>query len=247
MIKKTLPLSTRLSLLFNGNSGLIALALMLFGSMFSYNTISTLDLQEIIHLRNNVEIGDGEIIAIFETNTSVDEVSIYGYDYVFHSPIGDLYWTSYMLGYEYDIGEKVKIEYNTIRPYVNRIQGMSNTLGGLIYLIPLLVAFLWMIYNFFTGIRKIQTIKNGELAKGKLIDKQATPISIHETTVYKLTFSFIAKDGESYETSIRTSKPEKLEDDRNKTLIYHKNNPNRALMLDGLPWSTGKVIKQRWC
>lgn len=249
-MKREIPANVKLSLLINGNSGLFAFGLLLFGLILSVSFMESLDIQATFYLRNNLELGDGRIIDVFETNTEINDVSIYGYDYVFNSPIGDLNWTSYVAGYKYDIGDKVKIEFNSEKPYIHRIRGMTNTKGGwvmILFLIPLIASMIWIAYNFFLGRRKIYIIQNGELVESKLIGKESTSLEINDRKVYKLIFEFEAKNGLSYKATSKTHKPEKLEGEKNMMVIYHKENPEQSLILDSLPWSTGIIIKEKWC
>ncbi|MEM9340465.1 MAG: DUF3592 domain-containing protein [Bacteroidota bacterium] len=244
--KRILPRPAKFSLIINGRWGIIAFMVLLFGIVVSYNTLSSFDYLAMIYLNGNVEIGEGEVIDVYETNTSINDVSIYGYDYVFHSPVGDLNWTSFAIGLKYKVGDTVKIEYNNNRPDVNRIKGMSNTHGGFAFMIPFFVAICWIIYNYIIGLKRIRIIKNGELAEGKLIYKEPTLIRINNRRVYELTFSFQSNSGKTYKATARTHKPEKFEDEGTKTLIYDRSHPEKSLLLDKLPWSTGKIIKERW-
>ena len=244
--KRTLPGSAKFWLLVNGKSGIGAFFGLLFGLIMVLIAFSSMDFYATVYLNFNVEIGDGEILEVYETNTEINGVPVCGYDYVFHSPIGDLYWTSYTGGFIYDVGDKVKIEYNRDMPDVHRIKGMRNTSGSALFLIPLILAIGWVIYNYIVGRKKIKIIKNGELAEGRLIYKEATSTEINEKTVYKLTFSFQSASGDTYEVTTKTHEPEWLEDENTETLIYDKDNPNKALLLDDLPFATGEDIRKGW-
>ena len=243
--QKVLPLSAKLALLFNGNWGLIAFFVFLFGLVFSLGALSTLDIPAMIYLSGDVEIGKGEILEVYETNMSVNEESIYGYDYVFYSPLGEQYWTSYARGYRYDVGDQVMIEYHPERPDVNRIQGMGNTLGGFVFMVPLLISLVWIGINAFLGMKRIRIIQNGKLTSAELTGKEPTLTRINNRRVYKMIFSFEV-NAQEYQAIARTHKPEDLEDGHPKTIIYDQDNPEKSLVLEKLPWFTGKVIKERW-
>lgn len=245
-MKRRIPQSAKMSLLINGNYGLIALLIFFIGMVMGLNFLSTLDFDEFVYLRGETEVGKGEVLDVFETNTSIDDVSIYGYDYVFHSPTQDFYWTSYRVGFRYDVGDKVDIEYSSERPYVNRIKGMTNNAGsGWFASIPTVIGLIWIVVNYFIGARKVDIIAHGELTKGSLTAKEATSMSINDSTVYRLTYQFKAKEGQSYQITTSTHEPEKL-GNGGQFLVYDTRNPVNGLVLNNLPWSTGYTIRKNW-
>ncbi|MDW3190858.1 MAG: DUF3592 domain-containing protein [Cytophagales bacterium] len=242
MTRRKLPTSNKFALLINGKWGLIALALFIFQFLISNHFFSTFDPYAFIYLRGELKTGKGKVVDVFETSLTVNDIPMYGYDYVFYAPDGDYYWTSYKRGDQYDIGDDVKVEYNPDKPYIHRIKGMSNTLGGGMFLLPLFASFVWISYNFISGLKKMKIINNGELAKGKLVDKEPTLMQVNDQAVYNVIFSFETKEGLTYEASTKTHQSE----DVGGRLIYDKDNPDKALLLDSLPWNTGEVIQERW-
>ena len=142
MNNRQLPFLDKVVILINGAFGLVSLILLLISSLLIILMIDDVDYAEIKYLNDDVLIGTGVITEIFETGTTINDEIVYGYDYTFFSPIGELYWTSYKLGYIYEIGDTVQVEYSNFKPGVNRIKGMNNTPGGLLsllFLIPFLV------------------------------------------------------------------------------------------------------------
>jgi len=250
-MKQKIPLFEKLTLLINGTSGLFTLAFLIFGIVISYNNLKYIDIEEFIYLTKDTSIGKGEILNVFEATYSDEdeEVTSYGFDYVFFSPIGDLNWTSYANQDWHHIGDTLDIEYSTIRPSVNRIKGMHNNTGGywdfLILIFPV-TAFFWTSYYVFRGFKKIEIIVNGNISEGFLFHKEKTNTEINDSEVYKMVFRFIAHDKKVYEAITKTHKSEKLEDEKSEKIIYHKDNPNKALIVDSLPWSVPEFIKREW-
>jgi len=242
MTNGTLSTSTKLALLINGKWGLIAFALFVFQLFIAYDFFVTFDVSSFVYLNGELDTGTGKVMDIFETNLTDNDVSIYGYDYVFYAPEGDYYGTSYSSGYTYHVEDEVKVVYHPDKHYIHRIKGMSNTLGGGLFLLPLIGALIWICYNYISGWRKIKIISNGEITQGRLVEKVPTLMQVNDRRVYKLIYAFEANDGLTYEASIKTHEPDKFYGG----LIYNKDNPEHSLMLDDLPWNTGYVIREKW-
>ncbi|MEM7110066.1 MAG: hypothetical protein AAF519_17695 [Bacteroidota bacterium] len=245
-MKNHLPLSAKIALLINGSVGLIPLFLILFGLMFSYNLLQSIDIQATIYLSGDTEIGKGRIVNVFDTDYYVNSEAVYGYDYIFDAPKGPLEWTSY--GYTYfDVGQEVDIEYNPDQPEINRIAGTTSSMGGgstFLFAIPLLVGVIWFLINIKNGLKKIRVISNGIIGRGELVSKEPTNSSVNGHTVYKLMFEFKAGDRQTYQVSTKTHKTHELEDENYETLIYDPQDPSKAFLADSLPWGVPAVVKK---
>jgi len=251
-MNKKLPPFQKFSLLINGNTGLIVFGILIFGIIMSYNAVEKIDIEELTYLNKETLIGKGKIVAVFEASYSEEEeVTSYGYDYVFFSPIGDLNWTSYDNQRLYKAGDAVEIEYSSIRPSVNRISGMSNStddsyFGILLFIGVTLISLICLIVYFVKGLRKIKIISNGTIVEGLLFNKIETNTEVNEKRVYKMIFRYMANDGKVYDTIVKTHKTSKLEDEHSEKIIYHTKNPNQAVVVDSLPWSLPQYIKNEW-
>jgi hypothetical protein len=109
-----------------------------------------------------------------------------------------------------------------------------------LWLVPLLGAAL-AAGGAWSGRRALRLLREGRLARGKLIDKRQTRFELAEKPVYLLTFSFEAADGRTYRAVARTEKPAALEDDEEEPLVYLPADPHQACLLDHLPG--GPVIR----
>lgn len=248
-MRKYLTLSQKVSLLINGNKGIISILLIVVGLLVSLLIMRNSEFSTALYLRKDTLLGKGKITDVFETNTSVNEEYVYGYEYIFYSPIGDLYGISYQRGYVYELGSEVEIVYNKFRPDYNKIKGMSTNPGGMLliisFAIPVFIGLVWLIINFIIGASRLKIIQNGKVTKGILIDKITTNSKINDNTVYKLVFKYKANNRE-YQVTTRTHKPEKLEDESEKLLIYNSWDASKALLVDSLPWGVPKFIKDNW-
>ena len=248
-MKRELPILHQISIFINGSFGLVAIALIVFGGFLASTFIKDIDIQEFLYLNQNTEIGKGKIIDIFETNISINEEDIYGYEYKFFSPIGDLQWISFTTGGKYSIGDKVNVEYSTEHPDIHRISGLSNTPGGIFSLfsiLPFVIGLVWLIINIYRGYNKNKILTSGEITYGKLIGKKSTSTQINDQTVYKLIFEFIDTKGKSFNVTAKTHKPESLEDEKKEMLLYNTINPRKAVLVDNLPWNVPEYIKNNW-
>lgn len=212
----------------------MAIGLIILSILTSGDFRATFDLQTVLYLRGDLRLGTGSIIDVFEVSSSDDCEPLVGYDYVFNSPIGDLTWTSYNYGYDYNIGDKVRVEYNPERPYAHRIQGM-HTIRDELILVMFLIAAAWIFYNFLNGRKKNRIIKNGVLTTGKLIDKQITLFTLNGRKQFRMTFSYTTNDQEQHEVTTKTFEPSFLEDEKGEMIIYQTDAPHRAIVLDAIP------------
>ncbi len=243
-MNRYLPLSQKLLLLLGG-TWKFALGLTIVGLVIAYFTLTSIDLQEIVYLRgSSVAIGSGEIMDMYATSTSINEEPVMGYEYVFHSPIGDLFWTSYSHTSYADVGDVVEIEYHVDRPYVHRIKGMRNSVSGwlnFLLLIPLFIGLFWIFVNIRIGLKRISIISYGQLADAKLLSKDETGVQINEEPQYKYTFEYEAQDGKNYHATHRTT------DDLgtgNRQVIYNALRPEKAVIVNFLPASMRQLVEQ---
>jgi len=156
-MKRQLPIFHQISVFINGRSGLLALILIIFGGIIFPSTIEDIDIDELIYLYHNTEIGEGKIIRVYETNKSSEEGNVFGYEYNFFSTTGNLKSISYSTEGKFSIGDNVDIEYSINRPEINRISGFSRTPGGvlsILSLLPIITGSIWLIFNVIKGLKK---------------------------------------------------------------------------------------------
>lgn len=236
-------------LLLNGKKGILGLSLLVIGiGVFLYN-LQFIDFDEQLYLDKNSPLGKGKIQYVFPTSVSINEEVIYGYEYVFYSPIGNINWVSYQAGNYYDIGELVDIQYNLKHPEINRIKGMSNTPRDPIYFtstILTLVGLILFLINLYKGRKYLNIIKKGELAQAKLVRVEDTLTRVNDQTVYKMYFKFKAKNGKVYTSTVKTRQTAKFRDERKEWLFYNKKNPNQSVLVDKLPGKMPSFIKKNW-
>ncbi len=248
-MKRQLPIFQRLALALNGVGGTISIVLFFVGCYLLNTAIQNIDFEEISYLQGEVQIGKGKITDIYETDYNFSSKPYYGYEYTFDSPVGVLLWTSFASGQNFKVGDEVSIEYSEVRPGINRIQGMTNIVGGtssFYLLIPLFLSFLWIAILIMMNKKKRLFITNGKVSRGTLVKRRIIYDEFSEEDVYKLTFNFLDENGKKYQVSVNTSNPEELMDERQELLIYELSNPPKAILVDTLPWFVSDYIKKNW-
>ncbi|BDD07720.1 hypothetical protein FUAX_01520 [Fulvitalea axinellae] len=248
-MKIEIPLKQKIRMLIGG-SELVAIFLILFGSYLSYEDLREFTF-ETIYLEYNTAVGKGKVIDSFATNMDINDVPVFAYDYVFDSPIGDLEWTSYSFGRRYSTGAEIEVEYNLDNPEYNRIKGMHNyptVVYLILFSIPLLLGIVWLSMNLVAGLRTLSILNNGIMTEARLIHKVAVGRYDHENNLqkYKMTFEYYAKDRKSYRLEHEEYHTERLEDEFTEKVIYHKDFPQKAFMVDGLSKDVAKMIKNSW-
>lgn len=247
---RLLPLFHQFTLYINGSNGLFAWGLFLAGVFAIQEMGNDIDLRAGVYLQGQPEIGTGTITKVERTNVAVMGRDVMRYDYLFHSPAGDVAGTSYSADYEFETGQSIKVEYSEDRPEIHRIAGMTNTSGGGVYflfLLPLIIGLVWIVVNMAKGKKRIRIIQQGEFAMGTFINKEGTWTKINRRRVYKMTFRFTALNGEEYDAVTKTHRPENISNKQGECLVYDPNDPEKSLMIGTLPWMVPTYIKKHWC
>ncbi|WP_044206969.1 hypothetical protein [Flammeovirga sp. OC4] len=236
-----IPISTKMVLSLNGMYGVIAIVSFLAAFFTAFFTLQSFDIETLIHIKDhNLERSNGEIINVLYTNTKINGVPVYQYDYVFHSKIGDINWTSFQGGDHYSEGDQVVIEYQKSKPHINRILGMSHSGGDLFLIVSLFVTALFLFLNFWIGNNRINILSNGEITRA-IIKKDDYSLPQQQLLWKSMILSYITKNGYILETSriIMYHSPQNTE----YTLIYHKSNPKKTIIVEHLPWFIQKDVR----
>lgn len=85
------------------------------------------------------------------------------------------------------------------------------------------------------GLRRINLLRSGRPALGRLVDRRETNLTINDEPVIALTFEFTTEDGATARVVERTHRPQLLEDDAEEPLLYDAGWPERAALLGHLP------------
>ena len=183
----------------------------------------------------------GVITAVESTSASENDVPVYANHFNFRVERleTEFQGLSYTTGQNFSVGDTVEIEYLPELPNVARIQNSRSGIFSLwvlclIGIFPL-VGLGMIVPGMYLGFKGNRLLKQGKVGLGRLVAKEPTNTRFNDQTVYKLTFEFIADDGQTYQATARSHTPYNLEDEAEEQLVYDPHNPTNAVLLDNLP------------
>ncbi|WP_339135243.1 MAG: DUF3592 domain-containing protein [Candidatus Electrothrix sp. GW3-4] len=244
--KRAIPVSVWINVFFGGFANQFGWIFFGFGMIFFWLFACNADMSFLLFSGERVTV-QGVITESRETNASENEESIYENHYTFVDANGKrIQDFSYVTGKWLREGAEVTVEYPEGRPYYSRIQGMRRRMFGpaaLLVLIFPLVGLVFLLFGLAKALRVAKLLQQGIPTKGKLLTKEATNTTINEQRVYKFTFAFQDRSGRRFEVVEKTHKVALLQDDREESLLYLQDNPEKAVLLDSLPGSP-KIDRQ---
>ncbi len=242
---RSVPLLLRLRLLFGGFLSQFGWLFFGFGLIFVWAFTANMNIKDWRALRGDVESTQGTVTKI-ERHTSRSgrhgrhRKTTWWYYYTFKGPDGEEYTGVSHGNRPVKVDDEVTVKFPKGRPEISRIEGLKSFVTGPEGLIPLVfpvVGLVFIMFGFKKGLKANRLLADGELGKGRLKSREKTNTKINKQPVYKLTFEFSNSQGTSYEVSVKTHLPEKLEDQQEEPLLYEPMNPKNAVMLDDLPGS----------
>jgi hypothetical protein len=242
---RQVPLSVRIVILFGGFMNQFGWFFVGFGLIFVWTFTSRADVTSWYYFRGPLAETTGTITHIEHSGITEggsehsDGPPVHAYHYTFIAEGGIKYdGVSYSTARPTGKGEKVRIEYPVNKPHISRIKGMRRSPTGLFGALPVIfpIAGIFLIIpGARKGRRAIRLLKIGEQTTGRLKSKVKTNTEINDCPVYKLTFEFETRHGQTSQATAKTHLVENLEDDHDEPLLYDPVEPSNAVMLDNLP------------
>jgi hypothetical protein len=178
------------------------------------------------------------VTSMRETSASEGRTRVREVSYRFTAPDGqERSGRSYVRGSAPNPGQRVIVEFLEAWPAVSRVQGMRRGLfgpGASFALIFPAVPLGMVCFSVGSGLRLSRLLARGRLAAAELKSKVQTN-TMKGQPVMKLTFEFVAGDGQRYEASETTTDTKALEDERSERLLYLPTEPTSATLVDALP------------
>lgn len=237
MPSRNLPILSRLAILCSGFDAQFGWLFFGFGMIFFWIFFMN---SEIVYMFSfgKWDPTMATVLKLDETNAEINDTDVYEYTYEYNVN-GEIYTgTAYTTGISFQEGQNVEIEYNPDLPGESRMANSRQALFGwetiFVVIFPL-VGLGFILHSFRQNIKSIDLLINGRFARGKLVKKEPTNVTINKQPVYKYTFSFEAHDGRSYEAVGKTHIQSLLEDEETERLIYAPNDPSYATMYDTIP------------
>ncbi|OAD22760.1 conserved hypothetical protein, membrane [Candidatus Thiomargarita nelsonii] len=230
-INRNIPIIIKCNLVFGGILSQFGWFFFGFGLILFWVFAMNADLSFLHFTGKITTITTGIATDSFKTGASENQISIFENHYKFTTREGRHFeGFSYSTGGDIPIGTILTVEYPEGKPQYSRIKGMRRQifgLGALFVVIFPLIGLALMFPGIKRGTRSIKLLKNGELTKGQFVSMVPTNITFNEQTLYKFTFRFKDNLGNEFFIS-EIDVPYQKE----KSILYLKNNPNYAIMLD---------------
>jgi len=258
---RQVPLLIRLRLLFGGTSAQMGWFFLGFGMIFFWLFVFRGDFKSWTQFRGPLATAEGTVTDSRDTHDSEGGskgsrgTPIYENEFKFVVDDRKYEGSSYAVGRELRIGQKVKVEYVPGKPQFARIRGMRSNLFGpgvLFVMIFPLVGIGIAVNGLRQGLKACDLLANGVQTTGNMISKEATNVKTNGRQVYKFSFSFKTPDGAVHTAVSKTQVTERFENPGAEPLVYDPNNPERAVMLDNLPGAPhitengDIVVKKPW-
>lgn len=240
------PFSTALAVLFGGFFVQFGAGFFAFGMIFWWVFGAQADVTSWYRFSGELQRTTG--VALACEHTGITEgggdhspgTPIYRIEYEYYELQGSTPITGicFATGMNPAPGQQVEIEYEPGNPAVSRIVGTRKSAidawGIFVALFPAL-GLIFMGLGLRGNLRAVRVLRTGKLARGKLVEKQATNTRINNRTVYRLTFEFQDEQGRIYRVSGKTHITELLEDEELERLLYDPNHPEGGVLVDALP------------
>ncbi|MCI5207497.1 MAG: DUF3592 domain-containing protein [Candidatus Electrothrix sp. ATG2] len=245
-MKRKVPFTVWSNIFFGGFINQFGWIFFGFGMIFFWAFALHADVSFLV-FSGKLTTAQGMAIDSRETSASEGEASVYKNHYTFTDDSGKrIKGFSYATGRWVKEGEPVTVEYPVGKPYYSRIQGMRKNMFGpaaLLVLIFPLTGLAFLLFGLRKAVRANKLLQDGILTTGTLLEKNRTNTTVNDQTVYEFIFGFKDRSGRKFTVSEKTHRTHLLRDDSEESLLYLKDNPNAAMMLDALPRSP-KLGKQ---
>ena len=192
------------------------------------------------------ENGEARITAIDNANLSVNDASVYAYSFSGTDANGnEVTGISYQthdqftegqtvpLQHVWFFGEKWKLENAAFSKVGGDRSILYIGLGVLIF--PIVGVSIIFFGVLLPGLKYVPLVIHGESALASFLRQESTNTFVNDRTVQKLVFQFETPDGEQFEASLKTLKPDEfLRDSRRKIVFYNPNNPKKNMVWDSV-------------
>ena len=221
---RRVPLSLRIVSLFNG-AVQIGFAIVGFGSLFVWAFLPNTDLRS--STAHFTGAARGYVTSVTNTRAKQNRQRILANAYTFSVAGRQFTGTSYSDGEVFKPGDAVTVEYDESNPMSSQIQGMRRNMfgaGTLVTLIFPAVGLGIVAVGIWYGLTLIRGLRDYEIAKGKVVNRQYVVASRGRTVV---TYEFQSVDGATYQSAVRLYDQSQIAQDE-ALLLYDRNRPDRA-------------------
>lgn len=208
---------------------------------------------------------EGIITKVTPTNSTVNDVPVYRYEFTFRTPDGkEITASCYTTGNAWSVEDRVLVEYAPSKPTVARVEETRLSqfepwLFLMIFIFPATGLGL-VVPSVVRGLRQTTLLRWGEVAGGRVLSTQPTGTTVNDVSVMKYTYEFDAHDGETYMGSSKSLPTPHIGDETAEPVLYLPSNPRQSTLVDALPlghpldvdaygqWATQESVRPVvWC
>jgi len=208
-----------------------------FGMIFAWVFLGNADFS-FVTFRGPHAQSTGRVTSVEATGSSQNDQAITANHYEFSVAGSRFSGTSYTNTDSKSAGDEVTIEYDEKHPERSRIAGMRRGQFGPLVMLVLIFPFigaLFIVFATLSGFRRNHLLRHGLLSTGKLLGRERTNVTVNDRPVWKLTFEYLARDGQRHEATASTTDTARLEDEAQEPLLYDPARPSVAYVLDEAP------------
>lgn len=224
-----------------GTTGWFGAVFLLMGLVFTVIFTAGLHPLDDLRLALEGETATGRITTVVETNSTENEVPVYGYDYAFTTKREqNVTGRSYTTGQEWQNGASVQIDYVPANPVISRIHGARSSSFSVwvlfVLLFPAIGAGMFL-SGAGTGLRQVWLLRNGVVADAQVQSAQPTGVSINEVPVLKYTYEIRTAAGETATGTAKSLPADRIGDEQAEPALHLPDNPYRSTLVDAISLS----------
>jgi hypothetical protein len=191
-----------------------------------------------LRLALSSETATGMITRVERTNTSVNDVTVYRYQFTFRTPNEETFTgQSHTVGQVWSAEDRVPVEYVPDKPSIARIEGSQLSTapmwGVMLVLVFPAIGGVMFITSTVLGWRQVMLMRHGEIAGAKMISQQMTNVRINNVPVIAYVYEFPTGDGDMGRSKALPSGL--VGDEAREPVLYLPRNPRRSMLVDALP------------
>jgi len=223
-----------------GLTGKLGGIFLIAGILFTWLFVG--DFRPIAELRLvlSSETATGTITRVERTNTSVNDVTVYRYQFTFRTPKEETFTgQSHTVGQVWSAEDRVTIEYVSDKPSIARIEGSQLSTapmwGVMLVLVFPAIGGVMFITSTVLGWQQVTLMRHGEIAGAKMISQQMTNVRINNVPVIAYVYEFPTGDGEEYMGRSKALPSGLVGDEAREPVLYLPWNPRRSTLVDAIP------------
>ena len=234
-----IPFPLQVKIIFGDVLAFIGWIFLTIGILFSSIFLSMSDFSDWRFKKDSPKT-QAVITQIEYSNASENKRPILEYHYEF-TDLQGVKQSGVSYGFEgkYDIGDEATAIFLEKKPSYSRIENLRKEPFGQFTLFVLIFPLIGALFLFFSipkALKKIRVLREGVLGEGNYLRMEPTNTTINGRTLMRLFFE-LQVGNKTYETYTQTHldhQIRKLTDGTPKKLLYLPQNPEKAVLLDGV-------------